>query len=70
MQTEDFVEKLQLGIQDLGNQLAIVEAQIKEFKAKRKTLRTQIASNHGALAAVHELNKIVEEEMRDLKNDI
>ncbi len=57
MQTEDFVEKLQLGIQDLSSQLAIVEAQIKEFKKKKKTLRIQIASNNGALAAVKELGK-------------
>ena len=58
MNTEEFVENLQHGIQELSNNLAVVEAQIKELKLQRKTIKTQIANNQGAIAAVNELQKL------------
>ena len=58
MGTEEFVNNLQNGLQELNNNLAVVEAQIKELKLQRKTMKTQIANNQGAIAAVNELNKL------------
>ena len=58
MSTEEFVENLQHGLQELNNRLAILEAQIKELKLQRKTIRTQISNNQGGIAAIQELNKL------------
>ena len=58
MGTEEFVNNLRNGLQELNNNLAVVEAQIKELKLQRKTMKTQIANNQGAIAAVNELNKL------------
>ena len=58
MGTEEFANNLETGLQELNNRLAILEAQIKELKLQRKTTRTQISNNQGALAAIKELNKL------------
>ena len=58
MGTEEFVNNLETGLQELNNRLAILEAQIKELKLQRKTTRTQISNNQGAIAAIKELNKL------------
>ena len=57
METREFVANLQHGLQELNNRLAVVEAQIKEFKLQRNTIKTQIENNKGAVAAIQELQK-------------
>lgn len=61
MKAEEFIEQLQQGLQELNNNLAIVEAKIKELKLQRKTIRTQIANNNGAVAAAKKLMETEED---------
>lgn len=55
MDSQKFIKELTFGKQELVSQLAHTEAQIKELKAHRKSLRIQIANSDGAIAAVKRL---------------
>lgn len=57
MEAQKFIQELIHGKQELASQLAHVEAQIRELKARRKALRLQIANSDGAIAGAEEFKK-------------
>lgn len=69
MEAQKLIQELIFGKQQLVSQLAHTQAQIKDLKAHRKSLRIQVANSDGAIAAIKRLEADKVEEVEEADQD-